>query len=155
MTYHDLLDQFNLLTLKILRREASLTILFKIIHKICFQVAVHDHIFKDMSTPRHHNLHNLTLPPPFTRTNSFTYSFVPHTITLWNNPDYATVNASSIQSFIYLVNRHLIHLVIISLLLFVFVSIIIIEKNPVLQKANESAQTTHATACTKFDAHCK
>ena len=59
-----------------------------------------------MSTLRHHNLHNLTLSPPFTRTNSFTYilvkMFVPYTITLWNSLDYATVNAPSVQSFKYL-----------------------------------------------------
>ena len=36
MTQHDLLDQFNLSTLEIRRCEASLTILFKIIYKICF-----------------------------------------------------------------------------------------------------------------------
>ena len=52
-----------------------------------------------MSTPQHHSLHNLTLSPPFTRTNYFTYLYVPYTITLWNNPDYATVNAPSVQSF--------------------------------------------------------
>ena len=100
MTYHDRLDQFNLHTLEIRRCEASL-------NNLNYKMFFPDHIFKYMSTPRHH-ITSLTLLFQifyfYYRTNSFTYSFVPYTIILWNNLDYATANAPSVQSFEYLVD---------------------------------------------------
>ena len=99
MTHHDLLDQFNLPTLEICRCEASLTILFKIIYKINFFLIIYLSTCPQLSTITYITL---LFSLPFTRTNSFTYSFVPYTITLWNNLGYATVSAPSIQSFKYL-----------------------------------------------------
>jgi len=36
---------------------------------------------------------------PFAHTNSYFYSFVPHTITLWNNLNPTTVTAPSLATF--------------------------------------------------------
>ena len=103
MPYHDLLIQFNVSSLESRRCVARLTILYKITHNLCFFPV---HVFNYLSSSRHHNLHNLTLSSPFTRTNSFTYSFVPFTINLWNKLDSVTVHSPSVKSFKYLVQRH-------------------------------------------------
>ena len=41
----------------------------------------------------------LTLQQPFARTNAFYYSFVPHTVSLWNSLSYSQVTAASLASF--------------------------------------------------------
>ena len=76
-SYDDLLRDFEVPTLEKCRSDARLVILFKIIHKYCYFPG---NIFNFITLPLHHNLHSLTFNPPFTKTNAFTYSFVPFTI---------------------------------------------------------------------------
>ena len=102
-SYDDLLKDFKIPTHEKRRSDARLVILFKIIHKYCYFPG---NIFNFITLPLHHNLHSLTLNPPFTRTNAFTYSFVPFTIKLWNQLDSTTVSASSVQSFEYLLRQY-------------------------------------------------
>ena len=47
----------------------------------------------------HHAPHNLVLNRPFAHTNSYFYSFVPYTISFWNNLDSSLVCASSVSAF--------------------------------------------------------
>ena len=92
-SYYDLLRYFKIPTLEKRRNDARLV---KIIHKYCYFPG---NIFDFITLPLHQNLHSLTLNLPFTRTNAFTYSFIPFTIKLWNQLDSTTVSASSLQSF--------------------------------------------------------
>ena len=51
------------------------------------------------TTLSHRAAHNLVLNRPFARTNSYFYSFLPHTISIWNNLEFSLVCAPSLSSF--------------------------------------------------------
>ena len=83
-SYQDLLDFVDLPSLECRRLETRLCLLYKIIYKLCY---FDDGIFTPSTSLTHHALHNniIVLNRPFARTNSYFYSFVPYTISLWNN----------------------------------------------------------------------
>ena len=91
-SYQDLLDFVDLPSLECRRLETRLCLLYKIIYKLCY---FDDGIFTPSTSLTHHALHNIVLNRPFARTKSYFYSFVPHTISLWNNLDSSFVCAPS------------------------------------------------------------
>ena len=75
--------------------ETRLCTLYKIIYNLCY----FEHGIFTLSTTLSHRVHhNLVLNRPFARTNSYFYSFVPHTISIWNNLD-SSVICASLSSF--------------------------------------------------------
>ena len=81
-SYQDLLDFVDLPSLECRRLETRLCLLYKTIYKLRY---FDDGIFTPSTSLTHHALHNIVLNHPFARTNSYFYSFVPYTISLWNN----------------------------------------------------------------------
>ena len=77
-SYHNLLDLVGLPSLESRKLETRLCLLYKIIHRQCY----FDDIFTRSTALTHHASHNLILDRPFARTNSFFFSFVPHTVSL-------------------------------------------------------------------------
>ena len=95
-SYEDLLDLVDLPSLESRRLETRLYLLYKIIHKLCY---FDDGIFIPSTSLTHHAPHNLVLNRPFAHMNSYFYSFVPYTISFWNNLDSSLVSASSVSAF--------------------------------------------------------
>lgn len=87
MNYEDLLQSFQLPELSTRRLYLRLSLMFKIVHESFF---FPPNIFVPTnSTSRHAKPYMYR--QPFARTNSFFYSFVPHTISAWNAlPGYVT-----------------------------------------------------------------
>ena len=95
--YQDLLSCVSLPSLEHRRLETRLCTLYKIINNLCY---FENGIITLSTTPLSYRAnHNLVFNRPFARTNSYFYSFVPYTISLWNNLDSSLVCASSISSF--------------------------------------------------------
>ena len=92
-SYQDLLNRVSLPSLEYRRLETRLCTLYKIIYNLCY---FESGIFTTVSHRAHHNL---VLNRPFAWTNSYFYSFVPHTTFLWNNLDFSLVCAPSLFSF--------------------------------------------------------
>ena len=92
-SYQDLLNCVDVPSLKYRRLQTELCTLYKIIYNLCY---FENGIFtlSTTCTLSHHTHHNLVLNRPFARTNSYFYSFVPHTISIWNNLDSSLVCAS-------------------------------------------------------------
>ena len=93
----DLLELVDLPTLECRRLETRLSLLYKIINKLCY---FDEGTFTVSTSLSHHAPHNLVLNRPFARTNSY---FVPQTIFHWNKLDSSIVCASSVHAF----NRYL------------------------------------------------
>ena len=94
-SYQDLLNCVGLPSLEYRRLETRLCTLYKIIYNLCY----FEHGIFTLSTTLSHRVHhNLVLNRPFARTNSYFYSFVPHTISIWNNLD-SSVICASLSSF--------------------------------------------------------
>jgi len=94
--YEELLELLSIPSLQERRIHLKLGLLYKIIHSLCY---FPENIFE--FRPNHHtrSTNPLTLKQPFARTNAFYYSFVPHTISLWNSLSYSQVTATSLASF--------------------------------------------------------
>ena len=95
-SYQDVLDFVDLPSLECRRLETRLCLLYKIIYKLCY---FDDGIFTPSTSLTDHALHNIVLNRPFVRINSYFYSFVPYTISLWNNLDSSFVCAPSVSAF--------------------------------------------------------
>lgn len=97
-TYEELLTVTNLPTLERRRLELKLRHLFKIIHNLVFFPS---NIFVPRERSQYHlrSSHDYCLTQPFARTNSYFYSFVPYTISIWNSLPAEAVSLSSINSF--------------------------------------------------------
>ena len=97
-SYQDLLELVNLPTLEQRRLEARLCLLYRIIHNLCY---FDNSVFALSTFCSHRRFHPLFLKHahPFAHTNSYFYSFVPHTITLWNSLNTTTVTAPSLATF--------------------------------------------------------
>ena len=93
--YDALLDVVSIDSLESRREEACLCLLYKIINNICY---FDSDVFTFSNTRSYHS-HSLTLCIPFSRTNSYMYSFVPNTINTWNRLDLFIVSAPSLPSF--------------------------------------------------------
>ena len=82
-TYEDLLTITNLPTLERRRLELKLCHLFKIIHNLVYFPS---NVIAHRERPHYHfrSSHDYYLSQPFARTNTYYYSFIPHTISIWN-----------------------------------------------------------------------
>ena len=95
--YQELLSLTNLPTLERRRTELQLSHLFKIVHNLCF--------FPGLVTIRersHYNIrttHSLALHQPFSHTNNFLNSFLPHSVSIWNRLTDEIVHSTSLRSF--------------------------------------------------------
>ena len=92
--YEELLALTNLLTLEKRRLHLKLSHLYKIVHHQSFFpdgiVLLREH-----SQFNSRSVHALTLQQPFAHTQSYYYSFVPHTISVWNTLPYEVTSSSS------------------------------------------------------------
>ena len=98
--YQELLSLVDIPTLERRRLELKLGHLFKIIHNLCF--FPQGVILPREQTPlicSTRSTHSLPLIQPFARTNSYLYSFVPHTVSYWNLLPQELVNAPSLSTF--------------------------------------------------------
>ena len=93
--YLHLLYLVDLPSLECRRLQARLSLLYKIIYKLCY---FNESIFIHNTSATHHVHHNLVLSHPFARTNTYIYSFVPHSIYFWNNLDSSFVCSSSVSA---------------------------------------------------------
>ena len=86
----ELLELLNIPSFQERRIHLKLGLLYKIIHGLCY---FPDEVF--IFGPNLHSttMNPLTLHQPFARTNAFYYSFVPHTVSLWNSLSYSQVAA--------------------------------------------------------------
>ena len=97
-SYEELLRLVDVQPLQDRRLELKLGILFKLVHNLCF--------FPEGSWSYHpncrnsRNSHSLQLSRPLAHTNSYMYSFFPHTVSNWNMLDNKTVTCTSYKSFI-------------------------------------------------------
>ena len=87
--YQDLLSLTDIIALEPRRAQASLCMLFKIVHDLCFFPA---NVIT--ARPNHSQCTNrqLLLHQPFAGTNAYLHSFVPHTVHAWNLLPEAVVN---------------------------------------------------------------
>ena len=92
--YHDLLQKANLPALVNRRNYLKLCSLFKIVNGLCFFPS-------DIITERVSYFH--TGPPllfcPFARTNSYKFSFIPSSVSLWNNLPTDALSSQSFSTF--------------------------------------------------------
>ena len=95
-SYEDLLKLFELQTLQERRLHAKLGLLFKIVHKLCY---FPNDTFCIRQQQHSSRANHLQLVVPFAHTNSFLYSFVPHTTSLWNSLPPESVSAPSVHAF--------------------------------------------------------
>ena len=86
----------NIPSLQERRIHHKLGLLYKIIHGLCY---FPDEVFTFRPNLHSRTMNPLTLQQPFARTNAFNYSFVPHTVSLWNSLSYSQVTAASLASF--------------------------------------------------------
>ena len=86
----ELLELLNIPSFQERRIHLKLGLLYKIIHGLCY---FPDEVF--IFGPNLHSttMNPLTLHQPFAHTNAFYYSFVPHTVSLWNSLSYSQVAA--------------------------------------------------------------
>ena len=97
-SYQDLLDIFQLPSLENRRLFLSLSTFFKIIHNLIY-FPVNSH-----PTPLSSSLrcnHDQQYSIPFARTNHFKYSFLPNSISLWNNLPLEAANCTTLPMFKY------------------------------------------------------
>ena len=98
--YQDLLEIFELSSLEERRLDLKLGLLFKILHEFCYFPET-----ESFTTLRNYcssrSTHCLQLTVPFAHTNSYKYSFFPHTIQQWNSLDTSCVFANSYTSFMH------------------------------------------------------
>ena len=82
----------------VIKMEARLCLLYRITHNLCY---FDSSVFALSMFCSHRRFHPLFLKHahPFAHTNSYFYSFVPHTITLWNSLNTTTVTAPSLATF--------------------------------------------------------
>ena len=96
----DLLEIFELSSLEERRLNLKLGLLFKILHEFCYFPET-----ESFTTLRNYcssrSTHCLQLTVPFAHTNSYKYSFFPHTIQQWNSLDTSCVFANSYTSFMH------------------------------------------------------
>ena len=80
--YEDLLELVGLPPLEQRRIYLKLCLLYKITHGLChFPTG----IFTPRQIPHNFRMNSFQLYQPFARTKAFQFSFVPHTISLWNS----------------------------------------------------------------------
>ena len=93
--YEKLLSTLQLSSLSNWRLFLKLCTIFKVLHRLCY---FPQNVFSARET-RSHVCRPLMLTHLFARTNSYFYSFVPHSILQWNNLPEHVVSSSSMHSF--------------------------------------------------------
>ena len=93
--YEELLSTLQLSSLSNRRLFLKLCTIFRVLHGLCY---FPQNVFSARET-RSHVCRPLMLTHPFARTNSYFYSFVPHSILQWNNLPEHVISSSSIHSF--------------------------------------------------------
>ena len=89
LSYQDLLDILQLPSLENRRLFLSLSMFFKIIHNLVyFPVNFHPTPLSSCLRCNHDQQYSI----PFARTNHFKYSFLPNSISVWNNLPLEAVN---------------------------------------------------------------
>ena len=101
--YQDLLDIMNVLSLADRRLQLRLSLLYKIVHGMCYFPS---DIFCPRTNYSHRTNHSLVIDQPYARTNAYFYSFVPHTISAWNSLHQQHVTAPSVSAFKYYFNYY-------------------------------------------------
>ena len=97
-SYQDLLDIFQLPSLENRRLFLSLSTFFKIIHNlIYFPVNFHPTPLSSSLRCNHDQQYSI----PFAHTNHFKYSFLPNSISVWNNLPLEAVNCTTLPMFKY------------------------------------------------------
>ena len=79
--YQDLLSLTDIIALEPRRAQASLCMLFKIVHGLCFFPA---NVITTRPNHSQRTNRQLLLQQPFAGTNAYLHSFVPHTVHAWN-----------------------------------------------------------------------
>ena len=99
--YEELLTNFNMPTLADRRLQLKLCTMYKIIHGLTY--------FPSVFVPRNTRTHidSPLFIQPFARTNSYLYSFIPHSISLWNSLPSNITTACSVSVFRTLLTRSL------------------------------------------------
>ncbi len=92
----ELFDLVSLPSLEHRRTHLKLCQLYKIIHGLCY---FPEDIFSYRTNSTCRSVNPMALYQPFARTNAYYFSFVPHTITLWNSLNINQVTAVSLPSF--------------------------------------------------------
>ena len=97
-SYQDLLDIFQLPSLENQRLFLLLSTFLKIIHDLVyFPVNFHPTPLSSCLRCNHDQQYNI----PFARTNHFKYSFLPNSISVWNNLPLEAVNCITLPMFKY------------------------------------------------------
>ena len=94
--YQELLNLFELQSLKQRRLYLKLGLMFKIIHRLCYFPSIpacRSNIFNLRAS------HSFHLDPPFARTNAYKFSFFPHTMAVWNSLNNDCVTSASYSTF--------------------------------------------------------
>ena len=100
-SYDTLLELLHLQPLQERRTHARLRLLYRILYKLSYFPAETFKLRNNLTLPNRCS-HQLELQVPFARTNSYFYSFVPHTSSLWNSLPKDIINQStSYYSFKY------------------------------------------------------
>ena len=97
-SYQELLDIFQLPSLENRRLFLSLSTFFKIIHNIIYFLPNYCP-FPLSSSFRCNHLHQYSIP--FAHTNCYKHSFLPNSISLWNNLPLEAVNCTTLPTFKY------------------------------------------------------
>ena len=94
-SYQDLLQLYELPTLEECRLHLKLGLMFKIIHNLCYYPDTPS--FRDNFHSR--AAHAFQFRLPFAHTNSYYFSYFPHTMSVWNSLDNECVASSTYTSF--------------------------------------------------------
>ena len=104
-SYENLLEIFGLSTLASRRTNLKLCFLYQVLHNSSLYFVaplLHRNIPVNVR-----NASLLSLVRPFAHTNSYLYSFFPHSISLWNDLPFACQAASNLNSFKYYLSQSL------------------------------------------------
>ena len=93
--YDYVLCRSQLHSLEIRRTIAHLCTLFMLFHQLGYAECT----VSLRSNRSHQTSHHLSLCQPFCRTNLYYYSFLPYTLSLWNQLDSSVVSSSSLKAF--------------------------------------------------------
>ena len=97
-SYDELLEDVKLKSLEERRLELKLGLLFKIVHNLCF---FPDGSWEFRNCRSGRSSHSQQLSVPFAHTNSYFYSFFPHTSSNWNLLDEHCLSSPSYSSFMH------------------------------------------------------
>ena len=105
LNYNSLLSLVDLPTLESRRLQLKLGHLFKIVHGLCYFPSGTVSL-REQTNHNCRSVHPLTLHQPFSRTQAYSQSFVPHTCSLWNSLPYEVVSLPSFYSFKHCIENY-------------------------------------------------